>query len=216
MLGWSIKQGHNLHIQLIKWDTWAISYITQRDTVINIFLAPTNRWQIDLKLYWNMKSTIFCNSVAPCSQISTHPAWTTDAAAQGSFFFQELKWWGMQCSAVPQISDTTVEQSKRKAFSFPASVFINSGSSIKVHDGGYPVQYACTHFQFLQIAAFQLRLCVCVYMCAGGGFKGWCWPKELSLPFSLWMAPLMVQSPQPVCLTDLQTQQSLRVWKPTF
>lgn len=113
-----------------------------------------------------------------------------------------------------------------KTHSFPASVFINSGFSIKAQGGRYLAQYT-------NISSFHKTLgfnYLCVSGTRGGGENGTTRLSRadvdlrnnlLSLPASERIPSWSELSYNPKCVcslgsTDLETQQSLSVWKTTL
>lgn len=127
-----------------------MAYITQRDLAMlpDALLIPTNLSSGHLKLYSKFEiNCVFCF-------LRTNMR-TTDPAAQGSLFFSRPE---MMRNAVAQQScrylTPLLSGVGENPHSFPASVFINSGSSIKAQGGRYPVQY--THFGFSENTGFRL------------------------------------------------------------
>lgn len=128
-----------------------MAYITQRD----LAMLP-NTLLIPIKSIIRTPKTVCkfeINSVLCFLRTNMR---TTDPAAQGSLFFFSRP--EMMRNAVAQQScrylTPLLSGAGEKPHSFPASVFINSGSSIKAQGGRYPVQY--THFGFSENTGFRL------------------------------------------------------------
>lgn len=197
--------------------------VTLKCSLMSYSSIQMNPWD---KLYWYSKSTLFCALEQFCNarKLSTHLAWIWEPQIQQhkEAFFPRPE---MMRNAVAQQSCRYMTPLLSRAgenpihfqllYSFtvdPVSKHKGEGIQSNTHTSSF---HKTLGFNYLGGSGPRKG----EWKWHNTAFKSWCWPKQRpSLPPNLWMDPLMAWT-KPTAwglTTDLETQQSLSVWKPTF